>query len=107
MQRDVENCMLELETFGLAQRRSSTPPQYAASSPSLTIAQEPLNDFLIQRDHPNQEDQSPAVQRFRELIGNDEKMLVVFEWVRMAAKSDIAVLVLGPTGTGKEVSSRG
>lgn len=106
MQRDVENCMLELETFGLAQRRSSTPPQYAANSPSVPIAQKLLNDFLVQRGHPSQEDQSPAVQRFRELIGNDEKMLVVFEWIRMAAKSDIAVLVLGPTGTGKEVVAR-
>ena len=29
------------------------------------------------------------------MIGRDEKMLVVFEWIRTAAKSDISVLVLG------------
>ena len=52
------------------------------------------------------EDQSPSVQRFREMIGRDEKMLVVFEWIRTAAKSDISVLVLGPTGSGKEVVAR-
>jgi DNA-binding NtrC family response regulator len=33
-------------------------------------------------------------------------MLVVFEWIRTAAKSDISVLILGPTGSGKEVVSR-
>src|SRR6185295_7685567 len=52
------------------------------------------------------EDQSPAVQRFREMIGRDEKMLVVFEWIRTAAKSDISVLILGPTGSGKELVAR-
>jgi transcriptional regulator with PAS, ATPase and Fis domain len=46
------------------------------------------------------------VQRFRELIGSDDKMLVVFEWIRTAAKSDIAVLILGPTGSGKELVAR-
>jgi DNA-binding NtrC family response regulator len=46
------------------------------------------------------------VQRFREMIGRDEKMLIVFEWIRTAAKSDIAVLILGPTGSGKEVVAR-
>jgi transcriptional regulator with PAS, ATPase and Fis domain len=33
-------------------------------------------------------------------------MLVVFEWIRTAAKSDIAVLILGPTGSGKELVAR-
>jgi DNA-binding NtrC family response regulator len=33
-------------------------------------------------------------------------MLIVFEWIRTAAKSDIAVLILGPTGSGKEVVAR-
>ena len=35
------------------------------------------------------------------MIGRDEKMLIVFEWIRTAAKSDIAVLILGPTGSGQ------
>src|SRR5690606_18851979 len=35
-----------------------------------------------------------------------EKMLIVFEWIRTAAKADIAVLILGPTGSGKEVVAR-
>jgi DNA-binding NtrC family response regulator len=40
------------------------------------------------------------------MIGRDEKMLIVFEWIRTAAKSDISVLILGPTGAGKEVVAR-
>ena len=40
------------------------------------------------------------------MIGRDEKMLVVFEWIRTAAKSDISVLVLGPTGSGKELVAK-
>jgi transcriptional regulator with PAS, ATPase and Fis domain len=40
------------------------------------------------------------------MIGRDEKMLIVFEWIRTAAKSDISVLVLGPTGSGKELVAR-
>ena len=40
------------------------------------------------------------------MIGRDEKMLIVFEWIRTAAKSDISVLILGPTGSGKEVVAR-
>ena len=52
------------------------------------------------------EPQPPSVQRFREMIGRDEKMLSVFEWIRTAARSDISVLILGPTGSGKEVVAR-
>jgi transcriptional regulator with PAS, ATPase and Fis domain len=33
-------------------------------------------------------------------------MFVVFEWIRTAAKSDIAVLILGATGSGKELVAR-
>jgi transcriptional regulator with GAF, ATPase, and Fis domain len=40
------------------------------------------------------------------MIGRDEKMLAIFEWIRTAAKSDISVLILGPTGAGKEVVAR-
>ena len=65
-----------------------------------------LDQFLERRATVSSEDQSPSVQRFREMIGRDEKMLVVFEWIRTAAKSDISVLVLGPTGSGKELVAR-
>ena len=65
-----------------------------------------LDRFLERRATISTEDQSPSVQRFREMIGRDEKMLIVFEWIRTAAKSDISVLILGPTGSGKELVAR-
>src|SRR3712207_7249042 len=49
----------------------------------------------------------PYTTLFRsELIATDEKMFVVLEWIRTAAKSDISVLILGPTGSGKELVAR-
>ncbi len=102
---DVENCLRELRDFGVLRQTSGAPPQYAAARPGGPLG-ELLDAFLDRRAAMSTEDQSPSVQRFREMIGRDEKMLVVFEWIRTAAKSDISVLILGPTGSGKEVVAR-
>ena len=83
--------------------RCSTPPP--ASTPRSAQGQL-LDTFLERRATVGIEDTSPSVQRFREMIGRDEKMLAIFEWIRTAAKSDISVLILGPTGAGKEVVAR-
>ena len=104
---DVENCMRELVDFGVARQVTGTTPlQYAAERPQNQSLLDQLDLFLERRAAVSSEDQSPSVQRFREMIGRDEKMLVVFEWIRTAAKSDISVLILGPTGSGKEVVAR-
>jgi transcriptional regulator with PAS, ATPase and Fis domain len=104
---DVENCIRELVDFGVVQvARGSTPPRYQAERPAQEAAADLLDSFLERRAAVTTEDQSAAVQRFREMIGRDEKMLIVFEWIRTAAKSDISVLVLGPTGSGKELVAR-
>jgi DNA-binding NtrC family response regulator len=104
---DVENCVKELVDFGVAGIiPASQPPRYAAERPPDEPTQELLDHFLERRAAVSTEDQSPSVQRFREMIGRDEKMLIVFEWIRTAAKSDISVLILGPTGSGKEVVAR-
>jgi DNA-binding NtrC family response regulator len=102
---DVDNCVRELADFGLARVVPGTPARYAAARPSAAIGHL-LDHFLERRADVSMEDQSPSVQRFREMIGRDEKMLIVFEWIRTAAKSDISVLILGPTGSGKEVVAR-
>jgi two-component system response regulator AtoC len=108
MRLDVENCVRELAEFGVV--RVITTPGFAARYGAERPAHEPLalllDAFLERRASVSTEDQSPAVQRFREMIGRDEKMLIVFEWIRTAAKSDISVLILGPTGSGKEVVAR-
>src|SRR5437764_4909586 len=104
---DVENCIRELVDFGVAQViPASTPPRFKVDRPQNDAIVDLLDQFLERRAAVSSEDQSPSVQRFREMIGRDEKMLIVFEWIRTAAKSDISVLILGPTGSGKEVVAR-
>jgi transcriptional regulator with PAS, ATPase and Fis domain len=103
---DVENCIRELVDFGVAKAVPGTPARYAAARPAVASMADLLDGFLERRATISTEDQSPSVQRFREMIGRDEKMLIVFEWIRTAAKSDISVLILGPTGSGKEVVAR-
>ncbi|HTK27972.1 MAG TPA: sigma-54 dependent transcriptional regulator [Vicinamibacterales bacterium] len=103
---DVDNCVRELVDFGVAVPVPGTPVRYQAARPRHETVVELLDGFLERRAAVSTEDQSPSVQRFREMIGRDEKMLIVFEWIRTAAKSDISVLILGPTGSGKEVVAR-
>src|SRR6266853_6515763 len=106
LRMDVENCVRELAAFGVAFAIGGTPVRYIAARPTNDALIELLDTFLERRATVSTEDQSPSVQRFREMIGRDEKMLIVFEWIRTAAKSDISVLILGPTGSGKEVVAR-
>ena len=107
MRLDIENCLRELVAFGVAaQIAGPGTPRYGFTQPADPTARELVDQFLERRATVSHEDRSPSVQRFREMIGRDEKMLVVFEWIRTAAKSDISVLILGPTGSGKEVVAR-
>src|SRR6476620_8141924 len=101
---DVENCVRELVDFGVAAPIPGDPPRFLHRRPPQLA--DLLDQFMERRATVSSEDQSPSVQRFREMIGRDEKMLIVFEWIRTAAKSDISVLVLGPTGSGKELVAR-
>src|SRR5688572_24259432 len=106
MRLDVDNCLNELVEFGVVTRAEGPSQSYAAARPGDAAISQLLDTFLERRADVSTEDQSPSVQRFREMIGRDEKMLAVFEWIRTAAKSDISVLILGPTGSGKEVVAR-
>ncbi|HYU78624.1 MAG TPA: sigma-54 dependent transcriptional regulator [Vicinamibacterales bacterium] len=106
MRLDVDNCVRELVEFGVVQKVAGDPPKYLAARPDQEALVQLLDTFLERRAAMGIEDTSPSVQRFREMIGRDEKMLAIFEWIRTAAKSDISVLILGPTGSGKEVVAR-
>src|SRR3954453_21561281 len=109
MRLDVENCVRELVAFGITKKvtpAGGAAPKYGFVQPDNDVLHELLDEFLERRATVSSEDRSPAVQRFREMIGGDEKMLVIFEWIRTAAKSDISVLILGPTGSGKELVAR-
>jgi DNA-binding NtrC family response regulator len=105
MRLDVENCVHELVDFGVVARSGGEPVTYTPARPDGPAAAL-LDTFLERRANVGLEESSPSVQRFREMIGRDEKMLAIFEWIRTAAKSDISVLILGPTGAGKEVVAR-
>ena len=105
LQLDVVNCVRELVDFGVVRRLPGDPVRYQFHRDGGPIAQI-VEAFLQRRATVSTEDQSPSVQRFREMIGRDEKMLIVFEWIRTAAKSDISVLIMGPTGSGKEVVAK-
>ena len=102
---DIDNCVRELVEFGVVRKVPGDAPAYTAARPDGPVATL-LDTFLERRAHVGVEESSPSVQRFREMIGRDEKMLAIFEWIRTAAKSDISVLILGPTGAGKEVVAR-
>jgi transcriptional regulator with PAS, ATPase and Fis domain len=107
MRLDVENCVRELVGFGITKKIAGPgAPKYGFVQPEGEVIHDLLDEFLERRATVSTEDRSPAVQRFREMIGKDEKMLVIFEWIRTAAKSDISVLILGPTGSGKELVAR-
>src|SRR5687768_1802514 len=106
MRQDVDNCVNELVDFGVVKKAAGDPPTYTAIKPEQEPVAKLLDIFLEGRANLGIEESSPSVQRFREMIGRDEKMLAIFEWIRTAAKSDISVLILGPTGAGKEVVAR-
>ena len=106
MRQDVDNCVNELVDFGVVKKIAGEPPTYVASKPEQDNIAKLLETFLEGRANLGIEESAPSVQRFREMIGRDEKMLAIFEWIRTAAKSDISVLILGPTGAGKEVVAR-
>jgi DNA-binding NtrC family response regulator len=106
MRLDVDNCVRELVEFGVVRRIPAEPPAFMACRPDNEPMARLLDTFLERRADVGIEDASPSVQRFREMIGRDEKMLAIFEWIRTSAKSDISVLILGPTGSGKELVAR-
>ena len=83
---DVENCIRELVDFGVTRVVPGSPLRYGAARPGPGPIADLLDGFLDRRATISTEDQSPSVQRFREMIGRDEKMVVVFEWIRTAAK---------------------
>jgi len=105
LRQDVDNCLSTLTSFGVVDRDAETG-SVSARPPTSDILGRLLTDFLARPPVAPDDERSPSVARFRELIGRDEQMLMVLEWVRTVAKSDISVLVLGPTGSGKELVAR-
>jgi DNA-binding NtrC family response regulator len=106
MRADAERCLDALVAAGLVQRRMSGTIHYGAATPAHPMLARLLTDFLARPSGDAHLSTTIAVRRLQELVGRDEKMLLVLESIRTAAKTDISVLVLGPTGAGKEVAAR-
>src|SRR5215467_1029797 len=85
LRMDVENCVRELADFGVIRSSPGVPARYSIARPPSDALVDLMDGFLERRAAVSTEDQSPSVQRFREMIGRDEKMLIVFEWIRTAA----------------------
>ncbi len=103
---DIENCVEELAANGLLARIPGAPPRYVARVPDDPEPRRMLEDLLASPAANSNEDSAPSLRRLRELVGIDEKMVLVLESIRTVAKTDISTLILGPTGAGKEVVAR-
>jgi transcriptional regulator with PAS, ATPase and Fis domain len=103
---DTENCLRELVASGAIVRVSGTPVRYTIPPQLDEQLAELVREYVHATPLSMNEEYLPSVQRFRDMIGRDEKMAVVFEAMRTAARTDLTVLILGPTGSGKEVVAR-
>ncbi len=106
MRGDAERCLEALVAAGVAQRVRSDTDRYGAVRPSEPSLDRLLSGVLARVGRERARDEPPSVTKLRELVVRDEKMLLVLESIRTAAKTDIAVLILGPTGVGKEVAAK-
>jgi len=103
---DVDNCLRELVNADVVRALGTRKLLYQFARPADPDLAQFVEDFLADRPGESTEDRSPSVQRFREMIGRDEKMMMIFESIRTVAKTDLSVMILGPTGSGKEVVAR-
>jgi DNA-binding NtrC family response regulator len=103
---DIDNCVQGLLHSGVIRGLPGAPTRYQAAIPTDPDLARQLEDFLADRPAASIEDRSPTIQRFHDLIGRDEKMMLVFESMRTVAKTELSVLILGATGSGKDVVAR-
>lgn len=106
LRSDIDHCVRELVASGVVRADGSATPSFKAAMPGEADMARALADFLNDTHSDSVEDRSPSVQRFREMMGRDEKMMLLFESIRTVAKTELSVLILGPTGSGKEVVAR-
>jgi formate hydrogenlyase transcriptional activator len=106
MRGDAERCLEALVSAGVARRWVNGVTRYGALRPANPTVDRLLSDFLVISAPEMARIEPASVRKLLELVGRDEKMLLVLESIRTAAKTDISVLILGPTGAGKEVAAR-
>ena len=72
----------------------------------LATARRLLAEKRLREENRLLQRQIERAYTFDEIIGKSPAMQVVFETIRRAAASDVDVLILGETGTGKELVAR-
>jgi len=72
----------------------------------LTIIGRALEKGRLVREVTYLRSELERYKPFEKMVGNDEKMLNLFDFISTIAESDGAVLIQGESGTGKELVSR-
>jgi sigma-54 specific flagellar transcriptional regulator A len=65
-----------------------------------------LHQAQVYRDNQRGQEQRRPVELFRSLVGNSRSVQAVRRLIRQVAETGASVLILGETGTGKEVVAR-
>jgi DNA-binding NtrC family response regulator len=72
----------------------------------LATARRLLQGKRLREENRSLQRQVERAYTFDEIVGKSPAMQVVFETIRRAAASDVDVLIVGETGTGKELVAR-
>jgi two-component system response regulator HydG len=102
---DVENCLaplVKMDLLGISFDPSSDLRVYRYR-PAVAELEDIIETVMEEQNVHLLRTTEAGVKYFEGMIGRDEKMLVVFEMIHTVAKSDISALILGATGTGKEL----
>ena len=102
---DVQKCLQPLIDLGLIEVLLASVPDARRYRyrPGVTGVEATISEVLHEQTPHLRRAEAAGVKYFEGMIGTDEKMLVVFEMIHTVAKSDISALILGATGTGKEL----
>jgi formate hydrogenlyase transcriptional activator len=96
----------------LANRLSNLVLKGICAQISLAIANIQANDKLLaykkqlEVENDYLKEQIKTIYNFSEIIGNGTQMQAVYRLMSLVAKSNTTVLILGETGTGKELIAR-
>jgi transcriptional regulator with PAS, ATPase and Fis domain len=104
---DVEKCLNPLVKEDLV--TTSLDPdgddRFYQYRPALPHIESAIDEAMREKNGQLERTIEAEEKYFEGMIGRDEKMLVVFEMIHTVSKSDISALILGPTGTGKELAA--